>query len=50
MLQTTTTKKRTTDQNDAKFELNIIEEGGKVYGIRKKIQMSATDGAVHILI
>ena len=29
-------KERTTDQNDVKFEWNIIEGRGKTYGIRKK--------------
>ena len=42
--------KETTDQNDAKFERNIIEEGGKCTAYEKKFKILATNSAVRILI
>ena len=40
-------KKRTTEENDVKFESHVIEEGGK-RKVEEKIQFQnlATDGAV----
>ena len=40
-------KKRTTDQNDVKSELNLVEENGKmVENKKKKLQSVSIDGSV----